>query len=273
MWQYSAILNNIMTKFSGVEAIILDKDGVFNNFHKVWLRVIAYRAQKIAEISAETSEALEKIRTACIRAMGVDEDDETIDPYGPCSMPLASVRLALATTLYLIQNEANPNYTWQNAFKAVDDGIAETKRDLSVVDLSESFPGVLEKIKELADADLKLAVYTADGVDNTEASLEKFKINKLIQETQAGTLKTSTIYVDLCKRLRVKPENTIMITDSPHDLGIAKEAGAKTILVLTGITSPEMNLDSVNESADLVINSLADLSLDLISSTKKKVKA
>ncbi len=262
-----------MTKFSNVDAIILDKDGVFNNFHKVWLRVIAYRAQKIAELSAETSEALEKIRIACIRAMGVDEDDETIDPYGPCSMPLSCVRLALATALYIIQNEANPNYNWSMAFNTVDAAIAEAEQELSVVELSESFPGALDTIKQLAETGLKLAVYTSDGVENTKLSLEKFKINKHIEATQAGNVKTTELYNELCQRISVKPENTIMITDSPHDLGIAKAAGAKTILVLTGIISPEMDLEFIQDKADMVMDSLADLDIEQISSTKKKVKA
>ncbi len=261
-----------MTTFSNIDAIILDKDGVFNNFHKVWLRVIAYRAQKIAELSAETSEALEKIRTACIRAMGVDEDDETIDPYGPCSMPLANVRLALATTLFLIQNEANPTYTWLMAFKTVDDAIAEAERELSVVELSESFPGAIDAINDLAKTGLKLAVYTSDGVENTKQTLEKFKIAKNIEATQAGNVKTTDLYIELCKHISVKPENTIMITDSPHDLGIAKAAGAKTILVLTGIISPDMSLDGIQDKADMVINSIADLDIDKISGAKKKVK-
>lgn len=262
-----------MTNFSNIDAIILDKDGVFNNFHKVWLRVIAYRAQKIAELSAETSEALEKIRIACIRAMGVDEDDETIDPYGPCSMPLSSVRLALATTLFIIQNEANPNYNWSMAFKTVDDAIAEAEQELSVIQLSESFPGAIDTIQKLAQAGFQLAVYTSDGIENTKLSLEKFKIHKNIEAIQAGNIKTTELYIELCKRISVKPENTIMITDSPHDLEIAKAAGAKTILVLTGITSPEMDLGFIKDQTDMVINSLADIDIKHISNTKKKVVA
>jgi phosphoglycolate phosphatase len=261
-----------MAKLSNIDAIILDKDGVFNNFHKVWLRVIAYRAQKIAELSAETSDALKLIRTACIRAMGVDEKDETIDPYGPCSMPLACVRLALATTLFTIQNEANPKYGWNDAFKTIDDAIAEAEEELSVIELSESFPGALTKIKALSKAGFALGVYTSDGVENTAASLEKFKITKQIQATQAGEVKTTDLYILLCEELGVQPKNTMMITDSPHDLSIAKAAGAKTVLVLTGIISPNMNLKTFKKDADQVIDSLAKFDLSQISMSKKKTK-
>ena len=261
-----------MAKLSNIDAIILDKDGVFNNFHKVWLRVIAYRAQKIAEIAAETSDGLKAIRTACIRAMGVNEEDETIDPYGPCSMPFSSVRLALATALFITKKEISPDYTWDEAFKTVDNAIDEAEQELSVIELSESFPGALNKIKALSKAGLKLGVYTSDGVRNTELSLEKFKITKQIQATQAGEIKTTDLYILLCEQLGVQPKNTVMITDSPHDLSIAKAAGAKTVLVLTGIISPTMNLKPFKKNTDQVIDSLADFDLSQISMSKKKTK-
>jgi phosphoglycolate phosphatase-like HAD superfamily hydrolase len=253
---YIKDMSNIL---KNIEAVILDKDGVFNDFHKVWLRIIAYRAQQIAELSSETSEMLVKIRSATIRSMGVDEDDETIDPYGPCSMPLANVRMALATALYLTKNELDPNYKWQTAWVVVDRAIEQTSNDLSIAELAETFPGVIEKIKELAASGLKLAVYTSDSEENSETCLNKFGIKKLIKANKGGEIKTASGYKELCKRIKVDPSKTIMVTDSPHDLRIAKEAGAKTILVLSGVTRPEENISHIENLFDMVIDSLADL--------------
>lgn len=252
-----------------IEAVILDKDGVFNDFHKVWLRIIAYRAQLIAELSSETSEELARVRTACIRAMGVDEEDETIDPYGPSSMPLANVRLALATALYITKIEIDPTYKWLRAFEQVDEAISITREQLSIAELAQTFPDVLEKIKELAKSGFKLAVYTSDSMENTEICLNKFKLNKLIEATQAGEIKTAALYKNLCKKLGVKSQKTLMVTDSPHDLKVAKEAGAKTALVLTGIIRAEENISHIEHLFDVVLDSLADLELG----SKKKVKA
>lgn len=249
-------MSNIL---ENIEAVILDKDGVFNNFHKVWLRIIAYRAQQIAELSSDTSEMLVKIRTAAIRSMGVDEDDETIDPYGPCSMPLANVRLALATALFITKNETDPNFTWAKAFGIIDEAIELTNQELTISELAETFPGVIEKIKELASSGMKLAVYTSDSEENSETCLEKFGIKDLMAANRAGEIKTPRGYQELCKELGVDPSKTLMVTDSPHDLRIAKDAGAKTILVLSGIIRPEENISHIENLFDLVIDSLADL--------------
>lgn len=262
-----------MSKFDDIEAVILDKDGVFNNFHTVWLRVIACRAQSIAEKVSATSEMLVKVRAACIRAMGVDEDDEHIDPYGPCSMPLANVRLALATALYLTVNESEPSFNWTKAFLVVDEVIAETKLDLNVVEMSESFPGVLEKITEIGKSGMPIAVFTSDSLENTKGSLKKFNIDKYVKVTQAGEYKTTEIYNGICKDLGIKASKTLMVSDSPHDITIAKAAGAKTVLVLTGMIPPEANTKIYEGVADEVLNSLADLKLGQSKTTKKKVTA
>lgn len=260
-----------MTKFDNVEAVILDKDGVFNNFHTVWLRIIAYRAQLIAEKVSATSEMLVKVRTACIRAMGVDEEDEHIDPYGPCSMPLANVRLALATAVYLTVNETEPSFNWTKAFLVVDEVVAETKLNLNVVEMSESFPGVLEKISEIGKSGCDIAIFTSDNLENTKGSLKKFGIDKYIKAIQAGEYKTSEIYTNLCKEIGVKPSQTLMVSDSPHDITIAKAVGAKTLLVLTGMIPPEANTKIYEGVADEILNSLADLQLGQSKTTKKKV--
>lgn len=256
-----------MSDLSKIEAVILDKDGVFVNFHQLWLRMIAYRAQLIAERSSDTSEMLVKIRTACIRAMGIDEDDESIDPFGPCSMPAQEVRLALATALFITCNEFDPTYKWETAFAVVDASMEQAKSDLSLVDMSEAIPGSIEKIKELADAGFKLGVFSSDSEENIKATLTKFGIKKLIQEIQAGEIKTQKSFEDLCARMGVKPGKALLVTDSPIDLKVAKEAGAYTVAVLSGVIEESSAASLTKGIADEVISSLKDLVI------KKKVKA
>lgn len=263
-------MNAVKKNFENLEAIILDKDGVFVNFHKLWLRVIACRAQLIAELSSDTSEMLVKIRTACIRSMGVDEDDESIDPFGPCSMPLASVRLALATGLFITKNEGDPTYKWSEAFSIVDKAIAETNEALDKIELSEEISGSIKKIKELKASGLKLGVFSSDSESNVQATLEKFDLSETIDIVHSGMHKDKDSYMEICKKLKVKPENTLIVTDSPIDIKAANDAGAASVLVLSGIITEESNLETLEISADLVIDSLADLDLKI---TKKKVTA
>jgi len=262
-----------MKEFSNIEAVILDKDGVFVDFHKLWLRVIAYRAQLIAEAAADNSDSLVKIRTACIRAMGVDEDLELVDPYGPCSMPLSSVRLALATAVFLLQNETDSAFTWEKSFYIIDRAILEASQTLNIPELSEAIDGSLEKIKELAGFGFKLAVYTSDSLINTQETLKKFQISSLIAAIQAGELKTADNYRSLCEEIGVRPENTLLITDSPVDLAAAKAADARVISLLSGIIDEQTIPRYVEDASDAILKSLADLELGPISDNKKKVAA
>lgn len=257
-----------MKEFNDIEAVILDKDGVFVNFHKVWLRVIAYRAQLIAEMAAETSEALAAIRTACIRSMGVDEEDETVDPCAPCSMPGANVRLALATALFITKYEFDPTFSWTQAFAIVDKSMDETREALNLVDLSEPIEGSVEKIKELADAGFKLAVYTSDAPENTEATLEKFGLTDTFAAVMAGMSKNKDNYLELCQELKVDPSKTLLLTDSPTDLKAGKDAGANTITVFSGVIDEGRHDSLIAELSDENLASMAALDLGAI---KKKV--
>ncbi len=259
-----------MLDFNKLEAIILDKDGVFVDFHKLWLRIIAHRAQSIAELASDNSPDLVKIRSACIRAMGVDEDDESIDPFGPCTLPVDKVRLALATALYLIKNEEDPNFSWTQSFNIVDEAIRASFEDINVSENSESFPGVINKIKTLSGSGFTIGVFTSDGQANTEKTLEKFKITKLIKSSQTGEFKTTKLYKKLCTKLQVKPEATLMVSDAPHDLAIAKAAGAQTLGVLSGVAN---SAKAFGNSADQVIEDLSKLKITKTTkSTNKKIK-
>jgi phosphoglycolate phosphatase-like HAD superfamily hydrolase len=258
-----------MRSFDNIDAVILDKDGVFVDFQKLWLRVIAYRAQLIAEMASETSEMLAKVRAACIRAMGVDEDDETVDPIGPAAMPAEYVRLALATALFLCKNESDPSFTWSHSFSIVDESMQKTRTDLDIVEMSEAIEGSIEKIQEIHGSGLKLAVYTSDALEHAEAAVKKFGIENQIMAIQAGEIKTAKNYLSLCDKIKVSPENTLLITDSPIDLQAAKACSANTIAVFSGVIDKGIHLSLIRELADETLDSLADL--DLNSITKKKL--
>lgn len=258
-------------KFNNIEAIILDKDGVFIDFNKVWLRVIAYRAQLIAERAADTSPELAAIRTACISSMGVDEDLGSVDPYGPSSMPKDVVRIALATGLYMAKNAFDADFGWMHSFEIVDECMAQAKEELKVSDLSEEIPGATKKIKELAEK-YKVAVYTSDSMQNTTEALDKLDLaGSICEDMQAGERKTADNYLSLCQKIDVKPENTLLISDGPNDIRAAKACGAKTIVVLSGVLEEDYNLQSISELVDEVLPSIADLDLTNIDGPKKKL--
>ncbi len=249
-----------MKKFENIKAIVLDKDGVFVDFHKLWMRMIAARAQILAEYTTTTWDAFNHVRTTCIRAMGVDDEDETIDPDSPVSMPFDMVKLAITTGLYIAVNSLEPTYTWKNAqadFSKSDKDLAE---QLDFDDMIIAVDGSIEKIKEMDEAGLKLAVFTSDSAKNTERTLEKFELKDSVEHTVAGMYKTAEMYQGICDKLGVKPEETIFITDSPVDARIGKEAGANIIAVFSGVIRKEA-ADKHAANVDEFIDSLADLDI------------
>lgn len=256
---------------ANIKAVILDKDGVFVDFHKLWLRVIAYRAQLIAETTTGTWDQFNVLRTACIRAMGVDEEEETIDAYAPCSMPASDVKLALKVATYITVNAWDPGFNFKRASDIVEQCFADTIEQLDFNEMAEAIPGSIEKIKELADAGLKLGVYSSDSTTNINIALDKFALKNKITAVQGDHFKTTELYTELCKKLKVDASETIMVSDSPHDLNIAKAAGARTIGVLTGVVSKE-NIGLLKVVADEVLGSLSELKVSKLGDNKKKAK-
>ncbi len=254
---------------SKIKAVILDKDGVFVDFHKLWLRVIAYRAQLIAETATGSWDRFHVLRTACIRAMGVDEEEETIDAYAPCSMPAADVKLALKVATYITVNTWDPAFSFKQASDIVEQCFADTIVQLDFSEMVESIPGSIEKINEIDEAGFKIAVLSSDSSSNIKIALEKFKIKSKISALQGDHLKTPELYAALCKKLQVEPADTVMISDAPRDLEIARAAGAKTIGVLTGVV-PKENIGLLKVVADEVLGSLADLNVSKLSGDKTK---
>ncbi len=256
---------------SKITAIILDKDGVFVDFHKLWLRVIAYRAQLIAEMSTSSWDQFNKVRTSCIRAMGIDEEEETIDVYAPCSMPASDVKLALKVASFLTINEWDPSFNFKKASNIVEEAFTLSQEQLSVVELSEAISGSIPKIQEISKQGFKIGVFSSDSSSNIQNCLDKFGISSLVSVIQGDQFKSTELYEDLCSRLGVNPSETLMVSDLPHDLEIARAAGAMTIGVLSGVVSPE-NIGLLKIVADDVLNSLADLNLSKLGGNKKKAK-
>ena len=244
--------------FKNIKAIVLDKDGVFVDFHKLWMRVIASRAQILAEYTTSNWEAFNHVRTTCIRAMGVDDEDETIDPDSPVSMPADMVKTAVTTGLYIAVNGLEPTYTWRNAQADVARSDKDLVEHLNFDDLIIEVEGAVEKILAMGEAGFKLAIFTSDSEKNTEKALEKFNLKSAVSDVVAGMYKTPEMYAGICERLGVKPEETIFVTDSPVDARIGKEAGANILAVLSGVIRKE-DKDKHSTNVDEFIDSLADL--------------
>lgn len=252
-----------MKSYDNIKAIILDKDGVFVDFHQLWMRIIAARAQILAEYTTAKWEDFNYVRTMCIRAMGVDEEDESIDADSPVCMPADMVRMAVTTGLYLAVNHLEPTYTWANAIQDVRKSDKDLAEQLNMEDMIIAVEGSIEKIKAISKAGYKLALYTSDSEKNSQKTIEKFSINGIFETSICGKYKTIDLYKSICKQLKVKESETIFITDSPVDARVGREAGAHVIAVMSGVLR-EADKEANAEYVDDFIPSLAKLDLKKI---------
>lgn len=246
---------------AGIKGIILDKDGVFVDFRKLWERVIVYRAQLIAENSLEAWDHFEKVRANAMKVMGLDPGTEEFDPYSPgACMPKETVKISLASSLYTYLHDLNANYTWKEAFDSVETSFAKVESEFDFIAVSEPIDAVVEKINEFYNKGYKLAVLTSDIEANAIGALDKFAIRDKFLFVQAGKHKTPELFKDVCRRMGLKPEETIMVGDTPGELRAAKSCGAFAVGVLSGVVN-QANKQILDAEADLVINSLAELTV------------
>lgn len=105
------------------------------------------------------------------------------------------------------------------------------------------FPQVLELLEKLKGK--SVALLSNKREEPCKKILQYFKIDHHFKATLGGDSlperKPSSVPVlHICRLLNIKPENTVMIGDSPVDLEAGSKAGTKTIGILKGLTPPDI---------------------------------
>jgi len=123
------------------------------------------------------------------------------------------------------------------------------------------FPRVASALEELSE--LKLAVTTRRNVPETEVrrELAKFGLAKYIQKivTSQNTSRpkpSPEALIKCAEYLNVEIEDCAVVGDSITDVRAGKNAGAKTVAVLTGIFTRE---ELEREKPDLVLQNVTEL--------------
>lgn len=124
-------------------------------------------------------------------------------------------------------------------------------------------PGVFETLQRLEDNGISIALATRRPRQVVFEELEKFKIQRFFkavvafEDTGLEKMKPdpTSVHMILAK-LKVSPENCILVGDSPLDADAGKAAGVAVFLLPTG-PYPQEVLASKNP--DAILQSLADL--------------
>lgn len=140
-------------------------------------------------------------------------------------------------------------------------GIAE-KYELEAAKDTSLFPGVSETLKALKNNGLKIGLCTINSEKSTSYILKRFGIKEffdaITSRDQVKYVKPNVEHLKATlEALEIKPEEAIVVGDSPVDVRCARDLGAVAVGLLTGETSTMKEL--VDAGANYVITAITDL--------------
>ena len=127
-------------------------------------------------------------------------------------------------------------------------------------------PGLLKSLRSFKENGFKIAMGSSGSKKYIDIVLKKFKIEDYFDvivtgdDVKHGKPDPET-YLVASQKLELKPSETLVLEDATNGIYSAKAAGCWCIAVVNKITPPQ-NL----AKADLIVNSLEEIDLDLINS-------
>lgn len=128
-------------------------------------------------------------------------------------------------------------------------------------EMVEIFPGVLSLLDRLQKAGVPMAICTGKDRFRTLRILERLGIAPYIQcvitsdDVVHAKPDPESLHA-VGEKMKLRPEQMIMVGDAPYDVICGREAGAKTIGVTWGFTSEE---ELRNSRPDLLVESMDEL--------------
>lgn len=105
--------------------------------------------------------------------------------------------------------------------------------------------GIVKLIKKLNKKGVLMAVFSSDSAETLLPEIKQFGLENIFKEVIVNVHdKTEKIH-ELIEKNNFKPEETVFIGDSNHEVEVGKQAGIKTIAVTWGFSTEE-KLKSTN---------------------------
>ena len=247
----SSLGNTIACKdleFKNIAAIIFDKDGTLENSLPFWREVAIERARLI---DAQIPGVGEPLRMA----FGIQ--DNILDPAGLMAVGSRQEN-EIAAAAYV----AETGRSWHESMKIAQDSFVEVSESKYLLKTPESapvFPEVIELLKNLDKAGLKLGILSADSTEGIEQFVTNYQLQDCINlsmGTDEKLLKPDPqLYIKACEALEIAPERTLMVGDAQVDMQMAKAAGAAGAI---GINRYSTNLSL---AADVEISDLSEIQI------------
>ena len=241
-------------QIDNIDTVFFDKDGTFVDLHYFWGKMTELRVKEIIKRYSLNQDLLFPL---CL-ALGFDINKQRMLSNGITAL-YSRVKVIeifsedLKKCSINIENEEIAlifDYVSKEFYKNINDYIKPIESAINL-------------IKELKANNIKLGLITADSIESTTLTLKRLNLENVFDIVFARESCTDTKESGLpaklaLKELNSKPENTIMIGDTPSDNLCAKNAEIeKTILVATG----QMDKKELSKSSKYTVNDLKEISI------------
>ncbi|VDM55901.1 unnamed protein product [Angiostrongylus costaricensis] len=231
-----------MTVDNEVKLVIFDKDGTLVDFHRMWLPWAEETVQLLENATGRP------VGPAVYKTLGVDPIQGKVSMGALAEKTLTGIRADVSATLQTFGISAI------DADAIVERAVPEASKGQTapVCDLQKLF-------RELRSLGCKTALCTADSRVATEHQMRVLGIANLLDMVVCGNdvgiipKPSPHCAIQICKRLDVALNQTIMVGDTIADLKMGRVAGLRcTVGVLTGVG----NRDTLKEYTDYFVRML-----------------
>jgi phosphoglycolate phosphatase len=225
-----------------MRGVLFDKDGTLLDFEASWSAVYRELCYDLADGNSETAEAM-------LIAGGLDPVSRRFTSGAP---------LAAGTTVDIVR-------VWYPEFSDDEERAMVERIDRvfheNGIRCSVPVPGLVSTLAELKGAGLTMGVATNDGTNATRAAVAALGLQNFLPhvygyDSVPNPKPAPDIVHAFCKVIDARPKEIVVVGDNPHDIEMARNAGAGAAVgVLTGNSRPEDLLPI----ADAVLQSVAEL--------------
>jgi phosphoglycolate phosphatase len=232
-----------VTLLPPVRAVLFDKDGTLFDFNATWMPLYLDTANEVA--GGDKALALKLLVES-----GYDAATKRLDPHSS---------LAAGTNAEIAEiwaRVAGGDWTVARLTRRFDANFAKSMemRPTPVTDLAALFGRLKAK-------GLKIGVATMDSHAAARAAIETFELVGLVDfscgyDSGHGHKPGPGMVHAFCRAIEIPAGDIAVVGDTPHDMHMARAAGAGLAIgVLTGVSPREVLADH----ADRVLDSIAEL--------------
>jgi phosphoglycolate phosphatase len=243
--------------------IIFDKDGTLIAFHAMWHAWYAKLLDALAALVPLESPLLQELDAI----LGVDSATGAWDPVGPLTLAsTGELKLLIAGSVYRYAAR-----NWPEALRIAAQAEDTARLALDEGSLVQPIGDLAALLERLHAAGLRMAIATTDNRAPTEHQLHQLGVIAQFDTWVCGDdglpLKPAAdMALEVCRRLHIPPEETLLVGDTIADMDMAHAAGcAGAIAVGSGAVPPEL----LASHADVVI---ADVhAIEILSDDQERV--